>query len=58
MAGTFRNRGKILIVQQLSVATESKKVYIPSPLKRWYGIGAQPHLLKWLNLVRLIHKVC
>jgi len=41
---TFRNRGKIFVVQLVSLAAESRKAYIPSPLKRWYGIGAQPRL--------------
>jgi len=44
MAGGDRNRGKIFVVQLVGLAAESRKEYIPSPLKRWYGIGAQPLL--------------
>ena len=37
--------GKIQHVQQVALAGKSKKAYIPTPLKRWNGIGVQPRLL-------------
>jgi len=51
LAGIFRNRRKVFVVQLVVLADKSRKAYIPSPLKRWYGIGAQPRLSKRLNLV-------
>jgi len=51
-----RNLKIIYGVNQVALAGESRKVYMPSPLKRWYGIKCN-HIFQIGSCVFMIAKV-